>query len=260
MSLEEKTISLVVVDAVSPDPDMENPDLILPNIQAFVDEGVPRLAQVGIDTKIYEFFTDAPAVKADDSIYKAGRVDMQNPDYTIVPVTPHVVLVGGSLGNKHHTAFVSLISQFNDQGKGFRVDIPFDCTYSFTQEYDSGDSWNDAVVGREEMPIFERYNKSMQGQSKSEMKTWVSHQQMVEGIIDNYAVTVVGHLSREDDADIMSGYVKELVNLGASAVNPLKQFLATEGKRGVDTVRQGEFYPTSANYDAARRVLEEITK
>jgi len=257
MSLDEKTISLVVVDAVSPDPDMENPDIILPNIQAFVDEGIPRLAQAGIDTKIYEFFTDSPSVKADDSIYKAGRVDMQNPDYSIVPVTPHVVLVGGTLGNKHHTAFSSLVRQFNDKGIEFRIDIPFDCTYSFTQEYDSGDSWNDAVVGRSYMPIVSRYACTMQGQSRGEMKPWEGHQQMVEGFLEDYASTVVRHLSVEDDTDIMGAYARELVNLGASAVNPLKQFLAGEGKLvpGV-----GTFQPTSANYDVARRVLETITR
>jgi len=257
MSLDEKTVSLVVVDAVSPDPDMENPDLVLPAIQALVDDGLPRLAAAGIDTKVYEFFTDRPSVKADDSIYRAGRVDMQNPDYTIVPATPHVVLVGGSLGNKHYAAFSSLIGQFNEKGQEFRVDIPLDCTYSFTQEYDSGDSWNNAVVGKDYVPIFCRYGVTMQGQSQGEMKTWPTHQQMVDGFLEDYASTVVGHLSIEDDNDIMNGYARELINLGASAVNPLKQFLAGEGKLvpGV-----GSFQPTRANYDAARRVLETIAR
>ena len=73
------------------------------------------------------------------------------------------------------------------------------------------------------------------------------------------AEKLVGALAVEDISDLMIKYERDLVRIGKEAVNPLKEFLATEGK---DWKKEfgGDFSPGGSNYDTARRILSRIVE
>jgi hypothetical protein len=154
-----KDISIVVVDAVAYDID-ENPDAALKNIQ--------DLVKSGLTDKMYEF-------RAGESyLSSVGNVKTLDRRYSLDEVTDNIVLVGGSLGNKHASALWQIIKQAEKEGKTPKIHVPLDCTYSFTQEYDSGESWTDGCLGYQEMEILAGYKKNPQ------VKIWESSKEMSE--------------------------------------------------------------------------------
>ncbi len=247
--MDHKTndISLVVVDAVAPDIE-EDPGIALPNIQALIDSGITG--------NIYELYAGRSELKHNGERTKKTELD---PVDTAGKIKGEVILVGGSLGNKHYKVFLSLLNRIGDYTNPV-LHIPFDCTYSFEQKYDSGDSWEEGKIASPDMPVFKKYRQAMRRTgskaSNVDFKLWDRWAQMVDYIQARNAETLVSALSVEDIASVMDQYKARLIRIGQAAVKPLQDFLATEGKRGPE--EPGTLYPGAENYAAARKILKRI--
>ena len=142
-----KRISLVVVNAVSPNIE-ENYDIAFGNIQTLVDEGLAD--------KVYELFIMSSKLK-----HKGYRIKSIS-EFPLEALSGETILAGGSLGNEHYKVFTALLEKAREARIVPSVNIPLDCTYSFTQKDEvSGDNYRKGVLGKLEMPIVDSYRKSM---------------------------------------------------------------------------------------------------
>jgi hypothetical protein len=149
MKSENNDISLVVIDAVSHNIE-ENGDVALKNIQGLIDSGIAK--------NIYEFLVGESCLRHDGRKIKRRYWEKVKLEDVLPEVSSgKIILVGGSLGNGHYDAFVDLVKQSKETGDGTVIHIPFDCTYSFEERYDSGESWSDGKIGNPKMPIYKKY-------------------------------------------------------------------------------------------------------
>ena len=103
MEQKNNDITLIVVDAVSPNIE-DDKEIVLPRIQRLIDEGIPKLKDAGLNIKIYEFFLGES--KLNHGGTKIER-DYLGIDYKIDSAPYELILVGGTLGNKHYNAFIA---------------------------------------------------------------------------------------------------------------------------------------------------------
>ena len=153
MKQDNKNISLVVVNAVSPDIE-EYPEVALPNIQAVVDRC--------ITSNIYEFFVGSSELK--HSGKKLGANYRRHGELSTLlseTVPGEIILAGGSLGNKHYDVFTALLEAIKAKGHASGIHIPFDCIYSFESKYDSGESWEEGKLANKKMPVFDNYRAAL---------------------------------------------------------------------------------------------------
>ncbi len=153
MKQDNKNISLVVVDAVAPDIE-DYPEVALSNIQAVVDRG--------ITSNIYEFFVGSSELrhngkKLGGKYRRCGEIS----DILSETVPGEIILVGGSLGNKHYDIFAALLESIKVKEYASGIHIPFDCIYSFESKYDSGESWEEGKLANKDMPVFDRYRVAL---------------------------------------------------------------------------------------------------
>lgn len=149
----QSSISLVVVDAI--DYDIEDGgSLTLPNIQQLVD--------YGLTTRVYELFAGTSGLRHDGKKIKRTDNTPSEIEKIASEIVPgDIVLVGGSLGNSHYMAFVTLLDQIRKTELDSTVHIPFDCTYSFIHKSDSGEGWKEGLYGNAQMPVFNLYREAM---------------------------------------------------------------------------------------------------
>ena len=147
--MKQNDISLVVVDAVSPSIEEEG-DIALANIQDMVNFYTGGM--------VYNFNEGSSHLVHNGKNIVRGPKETVDISSIIDEIIPgQIILAGGSLGNEHYIAFTNLIREASKKGRESVIHIPFDCTYSFEQEYDSGESWTDGCIGNQDMPIFQRY-------------------------------------------------------------------------------------------------------
>ena len=145
--MKKNDISLVIIDAVSKNIE-ENGDVALANIKSLVN--------ARLTGKVYDFSN--PPI---ESPYRAMPKKQDGKHYVLDELTKDIIIAGGSLGNEHFSAFVSILQQARDACVAPKIHIPFNCTYSFTNEYDSGEPWTDGCLGRSDMKVFGDYTKHL---------------------------------------------------------------------------------------------------
>lgn len=176
---DKNDIALVVVDAIPPDID-DNDDIALANIQ--------RLVQSGIAGIVYEFFTYRPTLGIDDPAIKRQKIKGNDEDYALDGITSDMIIAGGSLGNKHYQAFVSIMAQIRKASRPSSIHIPIDCTCSFENKYDSGESWADGSIGSLDMEVLQKYHEAL---ARAAPPAYVS---MVDGKVSLVSDVTTWHL------------------------------------------------------------------
>jgi hypothetical protein len=147
--MKTKNIALVVVESESSDTTIEGGDIVLPNIQ--------NLINTEIASAVYDFSVRQSRLEHDGKYIQLNHKSV----YRIDDLVDEVIIAGGSLGNEHYDVFKALLQQYSNAGKSLHVNIPLNCTYSFTQETDSGDKWNEAILGNQNLPILKKYNEGL---------------------------------------------------------------------------------------------------
>ena len=136
-------IALVIVDAVAPDIS-ENP--------AIAKDAIQELTDAKVAGRSYEFFSEYANIKGTDGTEKI------NGDYTLDHPHIELILVGGSLGNKHYDAFKSQVS---GTAASLTIHMPLDCTYAFENDKMDGEAFTRAVQASPDQPIFQKYKAAM---------------------------------------------------------------------------------------------------
>lgn len=107
---------------------------------------------------------------------------------------------------------------------------------------DNANTHNDFSYTQLKYKVFEGYREN--------------NPQLDNEVLVNFAAELVGALAVEDLDNMLTQYEQMLVGIGKSAIKPLQDFIATEGK---DLAReQGSLYPVKGNYDAAKRAMSKI--
>jgi hypothetical protein len=262
MKMKTNDIALVVVDADSPQIE-ENSRVALPNIQALIDSGL-----VG---RVVEYSSAAWRLT-----HHGERIDRYNSRYAEIEEQfpeGEIILVGGPLGNQHWQAFMALLNQSSENSRSPNIHIPFDCTYYSDEDYQDGDKWLVGKLGKQGLPEIESYYNTISiygpggiisgvdtpfesSKETLDVKFWKGWQDMVPYLQTHIATRLVNALAIEDINYVMDQYKAQLIEIGMPAVNPLQDFLATEGTQ--KQTEPGALVPGSENYTAARLVLETI--
>src|SRR3989344_2932464 len=135
---KEKTIDLVVIDQVSLDLETDGD---------IAKDAIDALKNSGVAEKIYQFES------------------WKSKDYTLPRIADDIILAGGILGYRHLNVFKSILSQAREQGAAPVVHIPFDCTYYYQPKGDSGEYYDDGIIGKSQMPVVSEYTNYLQKNS-----------------------------------------------------------------------------------------------
>ena len=81
---------------------------------------------------------------------------------------------------------------------------------------------------------------------------------MISETLEQKAEELVSYLKIEYISDIMISQEQGLIQIGEPAIKPLEKFIATEGTDYSRYIEQDIPCPSQANYDSAKRVLNQI--
>lgn len=165
---QERNIALLVIDAVASDID-DNPDIAKKNIEELANS--PLIAT-------RHWLDNLNPYPNPDTPEYAEKIARQCPYVqSLIPEKPDpqkdairevaksatdIIIAGGSLRNQHYDAFHFVMAKLRGASRVADIHIPLDCTYSFSQHYDSGESWTDGSLGNPDMPVVKAYPEALQ--------------------------------------------------------------------------------------------------
>jgi len=163
---QTRNIALVVIDAVSSSID-EDPDVAQPNIEKLAQSPVIGTRYWLNDMNLYpnpgskeydeEKAMECPYLKC----VKKSEDPQKEALKHVAGTATDIILAGGSLRNEHYDAFHFIMAGLRRESRIADIHMPLDCTYSFSQHYDSGESWTQGELGSLEMPVVKAYQDAM---------------------------------------------------------------------------------------------------